>query len=104
MPIFEYCSLLLLLSVNIEELSFRKATPLDKNTVLSLRYNVYGGLDYLADYYDYFMQDRNRQCFVGELDGKVVSIFLKNKSSVKNERRREYIGEDRCRNKNKRNH
>lgn len=77
-PISEYCSLLVLLSVNIEELSFRKATPLDKNTVLSLRHNVYGGLDYLADYYDYFMQDRNRQCFVGELDGKAVS-----KSSVK---------------------
>ncbi|XP_052246137.1 histidine N-acetyltransferase-like isoform X2 [Dreissena polymorpha] len=48
------------------------AGPGDKQAVLSLRQNVYRGLDYLPDYYDYFIADRNRKCIIGEMKNKPV--------------------------------
>ncbi|XP_053376220.1 uncharacterized protein LOC123535049 isoform X1 [Mercenaria mercenaria] len=55
---------------NFKDLDFREATQHDKKAVLTLRHNVYRGLDYLADYYDYFIQDSNRRCIVGEIGWK----------------------------------
>jgi len=47
----------------------------DKGAILSLRKNVYNGLDYLQDYFDFFMQSSDRQCLVGEIHGQIVSLY-----------------------------
>jgi hypothetical protein len=65
--------------VNVHGLKFREASNDDKSTILSLRHNVYRGLDYLPDQFDYFLHDDNRRCIVGELDGTLVSKKLKKK-------------------------
>lgn len=57
-----------------DDLVFRSASSADKRTILSLRKNVYNGLDYLADYFDSYISDPNRQCIVGEVDGQLVSF------------------------------
>ena len=47
-------------SVTVSRLQFREATMSDKPEVLSLRTNVYRGLDYLPDFHDYFIKVLNR--------------------------------------------
>ena len=39
----------------MEEFSIREAKPKDKQAVLDCHQNVYDGLDYLPEFYDYFM-------------------------------------------------
>lgn len=39
-----------------------------------MRKNASNGLDYLPDYFDYFITDPRRECIVGEIEGQVVSI------------------------------
>ena len=56
-------------------LQFRRARLSDKPEVLRMRQNVYRGLDYLPDYYDYFLADKHRQCIVGEIDAQLVNIL-----------------------------
>ena len=56
-------------------LQFRRARLSDKSEVLRMRQNVYRGLDYLPDYYDYFLADKHRQCIVGEIDGQLVRFL-----------------------------
>ncbi|XP_060584927.1 uncharacterized protein LOC132740895 isoform X2 [Ruditapes philippinarum] len=73
-------------AVNVHDLKFREASNDDKSTILSLRHNVYRGLDYLPDQFDYFLHDDNRRCIVGELDGTLVSfgviLFLDGGESI----------------------
>lgn len=57
----------------LSNLVFRTASTEDKSVVLSMRKNVYNGLDYLPDYFDYFLTDPHRRCIIGEVDQKAVS-------------------------------
>ena len=54
----------------------RRATPADKQEVLALNDNVYGGRDYLPVFYDSFMSTSNIGPFVLLLHGKIVSIMF----------------------------
>ena len=59
-----------------QQLTFRAATLDDKARVLAMRENVYRGLDYLPDYYDFFIQDPHRKCIVGETADTIVCILF----------------------------
>ena len=41
-----------------------------------MRQNVYRGLDYLPDYYDFFLTDKHRTCIVEEVGGKLVCLCV----------------------------
>ena len=62
-------------SDSVSDMLIRQATMSDKGAILSLRKNVYNGLDYLQDYFDFFMQSSDRQCLVGEIHGQIVSLY-----------------------------
>ena len=47
-----------------EDFQIREATEFDKEAVLQIRENVYGGRDYLPDYYDFFVAAPNVTPFV----------------------------------------
>ena len=59
-------------SVTVSRLQFREATMSDKPEVLSLRTNVYRGLDYLPDFHNYFIKVLNRKCIVGYVGKEMV--------------------------------
>lgn len=52
---------------------FRQASKADKNDILSMRKNTSNGLDYLPDYFDYYITYPRRLCIVGETEGEIVS-------------------------------
>ena len=58
----------------MEEFTIREATAADKDDVLRIRDDVYGGLDYLPGYYDHFIGLPNATSFVLLHNSKVVSI------------------------------
>ena len=62
--------------VLMDDYSIRLATPEDKEAVLNIRRNVYGGRDYLPDYYDDFMTSPNVTPFVLCHKDKIVSIVF----------------------------
>ena len=43
------------MNTHIDGVSCRRVTAADKDTVLSLRDDVHGGIDFLESYYDYFL-------------------------------------------------
>ena len=51
----------------------REATPEDKDELCTSFNNVYGGMDYVEQMYDHYMENPKYHCFVGVLDGKIVS-------------------------------
>ena len=53
----------------------REAGPEDKIRVTS-SFSIYDVLDYLPHMYDYYMTHPKYFCFLGEIHGKVVSIFI----------------------------
>ncbi|KAK3577191.1 hypothetical protein CHS0354_037531 [Potamilus streckersoni] len=56
-------------------MDIRKATTADKDAVLALNKNVYGGLDYLPSYYDEFLKNPIAMPFVITLDGKIIGYL-----------------------------
>ena len=54
----------------------RRARWDDYEDVMNIDRNVYNGLDYLPTMYHKMVQDPTVDCFLLEMDGKVVSIFL----------------------------
>ena len=59
----------------LDEYSIREGTPEDKIAVLSIRENVYGGRDYLPEYYDDFMTSHNVTPFVLCHQERIVSML-----------------------------
>ena len=57
----------------MEGFSIREATPKDKQAVLDCHQNVYDGLDYLPEFYDYFMTAQQIIAFVLLHGEKIVS-------------------------------
>ena len=57
-----------------EDYQVREATEPDKEAVLQIRENVYGGRDYLPDYYDFFVAAPNVTPFVLLDKEKIVRI------------------------------
>ena len=57
----------------IPEMECRTATASDKEAIIAAFPGIYGGRDYLAFEYDKFMQKDEYTCFVGEIDGNIVS-------------------------------
>ena len=51
----------------------REAMPSDKEDVLNIRKNLYGGLDYMPDCYDKLVSIPNGKAFVAIHEDKVVS-------------------------------
>lgn len=79
--------------MSFNDIHFREATLCDKQAVLNLRHNVYGGLDYLPDYFEYFVQDKkNRRCIVGELNSELVQVLVQNTIQSDKRKRFEYDG------------
>lgn len=50
--------------VDMEDAHIREATPADKEAVLKIRDDVYGGRDYLPAFYDNFMSSAYTSSFV----------------------------------------
>ena len=64
----------------MDKFSIREATPEDKQAVLDCHNNVYDGLDYLPEFYDYFMAAQHIKAFVLLHGEKIVSTnYLINK-------------------------
>ena len=57
-----------------ENYQTREATKSDKEAVLKIQENVYGGRDYLPDYYDDFLETPNMTPFVLLDKEKIVRI------------------------------
>ena len=57
----------------MEYVQVREATPEDKEPVLNIRDDVYGGRDYLPAFYDNFMTSGFTTSFVVLYKGKIVS-------------------------------
>ena len=51
----------------------RLATKDDKPNIIEAFPGIYSGMDYLSHYYDHFMGCPRCICYVGEMDGKIVS-------------------------------
>ena len=51
----------------------RLATEDDKSNIIQAFPGIYGGTDYLPHKYDHFMECPRCICYVGEMDGKIVS-------------------------------
>ena len=58
----------------------RTAEREDRNAILKI--SVYNGLDYLSQQYNHYMDKPNYYCFLGELNGQVVSSFFKAKVTL----------------------
>lgn len=54
-------------------IEIREAVLEDKNDVIRIQDNVYGGMDYLPDYYADFMACPNSTSYVAIINGKIVS-------------------------------
>ena len=52
----------------------RLATKGDKSYIIQAFPGIYGGRDSLPHYYDHFMECSKCICYVGEIDGKIVSF------------------------------
>ena len=52
----------------------------DRNVVLKIP--VYNGLDYLSQQYNHYMDNPNYYCYLGELNGQVVSSIFKAKVTL----------------------
>ena len=60
----------------MDDIEIRQATPQDKEAVLGIRDDVYGGRDYLAAFYDNFMSSPNTTSFVVVYNGNIVSMII----------------------------
>ncbi len=60
------------------DINIRKATVDDYEGVLNINTDVYDGTDYLPIMYHHFIRDPKADCYVAEVDGKIVSTFLMN--------------------------
>ncbi|KAK3577190.1 hypothetical protein CHS0354_037530 [Potamilus streckersoni] len=56
-------------------MDIRKATTVDKDAVLALNKNVFGGLDYLPSYYDDFLENPIAMPFIITLDGEIIGYL-----------------------------
>ena len=60
----------------VKEMVVRPATQLDRQGILDLDNSTYSGLDYLQPLLSQFLQDPLANCFVADLQGKVVSLLI----------------------------
>ena len=58
----------------MQDVQIRKATPADKEAVLDICDDVYGGRDYLPAFYDNFMTSPFTTSFLVLYKGKIVSV------------------------------
>ena len=58
----------------MSELSIRKATETDHQAVLAINQDVYLGYDYIPYNYPVLIQDKRIHAYIGEENGKAVSI------------------------------
>ena len=58
----------------MQDIQIREATPADKEAVLNIRDDVYGGRDYLPAFYDNFMTSQFTTSFLVLYKGKIVSL------------------------------
>ena len=60
----------------LQDVHIREATAADKEAVLNIRDDVYGGRDYLPAFYDNFMTSPLTTSFVVLYKGKIVSAMV----------------------------
>ena len=62
----------------MEDTVIREATPEDKEAVLNIRDDIYGGRDYLPAFYDNLMSSQKTTSFVTLYKGNIAStrIFI----------------------------
>ena len=60
----------------LQDVHIRKATAADKEAVLNIRDDVYGGRDYLLAFYDNFMTSPFTTSFVVLYKAKIVSAMV----------------------------
>ncbi|XP_013380614.1 histidine N-acetyltransferase-like [Lingula anatina] len=60
----------------MENLTFKEATLQDYDAVMAINDNIYGGLDYLPDYYKLFMTMPSMTAFLAEKKGETVAFCI----------------------------
>ena len=67
----------------MDKFAIRRATAEDKDAILSIHNNVFGGRDYLPAYFDHFLTCPGTLAVVMLYDGRVVSVcFYCKKSDI----------------------
>ena len=58
------------------DVTIRRATSADYDSVMDIDDNVYNGMDYLPSTYQGFLMDENCHMLLAEIRGKVVGISV----------------------------
>ena len=59
-----------------DDVEVRAARFEDYQSVMDISHDIYNGRDYLPNMYHVFLQDKNSNCFVILLNGRIVSTLF----------------------------